>query len=42
MDESYFNLLGLDAIYIQKQNLVIAQPLNNMMTKLDKIVPGQF
>lgn len=42
MDESYFNLLGLDAIYIRKQNLVIAQPLDNMMTKLDKIVPGQF
>lgn len=40
MDESYFNLLGLDAIYIRNQNLVIAQPLNNMMTKLDKIVPG--
>lgn len=42
MDESYFNLLGLDAVYIQKQNLVIAQPLGNMMVKLDKIVPGQF
>lgn len=40
MDESYFNLLGLDAVYIRKQNLVIAQPLDNMMTKLDKIVPG--
>lgn len=42
MDESYFNLLGLDAVYIRNQNLVIAQPLNNMMTKLDKIVPGRF
>lgn len=40
MNESYFNLLGLDAVYIQKQNLVIAQPLDNMMIKLDKIVPG--
>lgn len=40
MDESYFNLLGLDAIYIRNQNLVIAQPLANMMVKLDKIVPG--
>lgn len=40
MDESYFNLLGLDAVYIRKQNLVIAQPLGNMMIKLDKIVPG--
>ena len=42
MDESYFNLLGLDAVYIRNQNLIIAQPLDSMMTKLDKIVPGRF
>ena len=42
MDKSYFNLLGLDAVYIRKQKLYIAQPYKTMHQPLKDLVPGQF